>query len=88
MAQIIANTQVKDFDSWKPGFEAAEPLRNSGGGISNPRIFRSVTDGNDIVIIFDVEDVDRARAFLTSDRIKEAMKNIGVVNGPRITAFS
>lgn len=87
MTQLISNIQVSDFDSWKPGFEAAEPMRNSGGGMSNPRIFRSVADGNDVVIIFDVEDVDKARTFLTSDRVKEMMKNIGVVGGPRVTAL-
>ena len=87
MAQMITNVQVSDFDSWKPGFEAAESLRNSGGGISNPRIFRSVTDANDVVIMFDVEDAAKARTFLASDPLKEAMKNIGVVSGPRITFF-
>ena len=62
-------------------------MRNQGG-ITNPRIFRSETNGNDVVILFDVRDADEARAFLTSDRAREAMKNIGVVTGPRITFFT
>jgi hypothetical protein len=87
MALMVSYTQVNNFDTWQPGFHAAEALRNQSG-ISNPRIFRSVKDGNDVVILFDVRDADEARTFLTSDRAREAMKNIGVVSGPRLTFFT
>jgi hypothetical protein len=83
MPTIASVTQVKDFDSWKTAFEKFESLRNQNG-MSNPRFFRMVDDRNTIVLLFDVDDIDRARTFLASPQVTEAMKNIGVVSGPRI----
>jgi hypothetical protein len=79
MPTLVSVTEVSDFDTWKPGFERFEALRNQNG-VSNPRIFRLEGDANKFVIVFDVDDIEKALSFLKSDQARESMKSIGVTN--------
>lgn len=83
MATVVSSIRVKDYATWKPVFELAESLRNQAG-ITNARVFRSETDGNDILLMMDVADETQARQFLTSNELREAMQNGGVISPPRI----
>lgn len=79
MANIVSVTEVKDFDQWKPQFERFEAVRNESG-VRNPRIFRFRSNPNRFVVLFDVDDVERALSGLTSDRVRGVMKDIGVTS--------
>ena len=48
------------------------------------RVFRNADDQNDVVILQDVTDVAKARAWLGSTEIKTAMEKSGVVGSPSI----
>jgi hypothetical protein len=47
-------------------------------------VFRSADDPNDVVMLFEVEDLDRAREFVGSDGLREAMESAGVVGRPDV----
>jgi hypothetical protein len=47
-------------------------------------VFRNADDQNDVVILQDVTDVAKARAWLGSTEIKTAMEKSGVVGSPSI----
>ena len=49
-------------------------------GLTNPRIFRSETDGNEVIIVFDVADEAKARSFEASNELQEGMRKAGVTN--------
>ena len=42
-------------------------------------LLRGLEDDKDITVIFSVGDVNKARAFLSSDALKQAMNDAGVV---------
>jgi len=55
-----------------------------GAGITNGRVYRKAEDGNDIVILFDVAEVARARAWAVGQDLKNAMQKAGVLGLPDI----
>jgi hypothetical protein len=47
-------------------------------------VFRSAEDQNDVVILQDVSDVAKARAWLGSDDLKAEMQKSGVIGSPNV----
>jgi hypothetical protein len=80
---LTIHIKVKDYSTWRSAYDGREGGRVSAG-ISNGRVFRGVEDPNDVVILQDVADAARARAWLGSDDVKAAMLNNGVVGSPSV----
>jgi len=80
---LTIHHKVKDYAAWRTGYDGHEKSRLSAG-ITNSRVFRSAEDPNDVVILQDVADVAKARAWLGSDDLKTAMQKGGVIGSPSI----
>ncbi len=83
MGLLIVRHKVKDFSSWKKAFDGHAGSQKSAG-LTNPRLFRSTDDRNEIVILFDMKDAAAAKKFATSDDLKSTMQAAGVVDQPTI----
>jgi hypothetical protein len=75
--------KVKDYAAWRTSYDGNEKNRLSAG-ISNGRVFRRAEDANDVVVLQDVADVAKARAWFASDDLKAAMQKGGVIGSPSI----
>lgn len=84
MALAIVQHKVRDYATWRPHFDAHEPSRTAAG-LTNPRVYRGANDPNNVVLLFDVADIARARTFAASEDLKQAMQNAGVLGAPTIT---
>ena len=51
-------------------------------GLTQPRLFRSADDHNEVVILFDMKDVAAAKKLAGSEDLKSTMKSAGVVDQP------
>jgi hypothetical protein len=80
---LTIHLKVKDFNAWRTRYNGGEQNR-SAAGITNGRVFRNADDQNDVVILQDVTDVAKARAWLGSTEMKTAMEKSGVVGSPSI----
>jgi hypothetical protein len=80
---LTIHLKVKDYSSWRAGYDGREKSRLSAG-ITNGKVFRSDQDPNDLVIVQDVADVAKARAWLGSDEMKATMQKNGVIGSPTI----
>jgi hypothetical protein len=80
---MTAHFKVKDYATWRIIFDGREKGRLSAG-ITNARVFRSLEDPNDVVLLQDVADVSKARSWLGSDDTKAAMQKGGVIGSPTI----
>jgi hypothetical protein len=80
---LTVHFKVKDFNAWRTSFEASGNSRSSAG-ITNGRVFRSVDDPNEVVVLQDVADVGKARTWMGSDETKAAMQKGGVIGSPSI----
>ncbi len=83
---LTIHHQVSDYPSWRSGYDDREKSRVAAG-VTNGRVFRGAEDPNDIVILQDVADMGRARAWFTGEELKFAMQKTGVV-GPTSFHFS
>jgi hypothetical protein len=83
MALVIVRHKVKDFATWKNAFDAHASARGTAG-LSNTRLFRSVDDPSEVVILFDTDDIGKAKQFIESPELKSAMAAAGVVDNPDV----
>ena len=78
---VVTRFQVADFDAWKAVFDDNEPRRRAAGFVGH-HINQAEGDPNRLAIYLAAEDVDRAKAFTTSDELKSIMAKSGVTSKP------
>ena len=84
MTRLLIKTEVHDYISWRPAYDAHEPSR-IGATITNGRVYCRPEDQNDMVLLFDVADVAKARAWTVGDDLRGVMKAAGVLGTPTFT---
>jgi hypothetical protein len=75
--------KVADYTKWKSAYDAHEQTRVAAG-VTKGKIYQSKDDPNDIVILFDVVDISKARTFSQSQDLKSRMQAAGVLGQPEI----
>ena len=83
MPYLLIHHTVEDYDRWKPVFDDHESLRQAAGS-KGGYLFRSADNPNEVVMIMEMEDLDRARQFTESDDLRQAMQKAGVTGPPEI----
>jgi hypothetical protein len=59
MSTLIIHHHVRNYDAWRPAYDRHESVRKSAG-LTNERVFGAIDDLNDLVILLDITDKDRA----------------------------
>ena len=62
MARLLIETKVRDYTLWRPAYDAHEPSRVEAT-LTNGGVYCRPGDRNDMLLLFDVADVDKARAW-------------------------
>ena len=83
MGLLIVRHKVKDFTTWKKAFDGHAAAQKTAG-LTNPRLFQSTDDPNEVVILFDMKDAAAAKKFASSADLKSTMQTAGVVDQPTI----
>lgn len=83
MPYILVHHKVTEYAKWKTVFDEHANMRK-GGGSKGGWLFQGADDANEIVIVFEWESLDKARAFVGSDDLREAMEKAGVAGPPTI----
>jgi heme-degrading monooxygenase HmoA len=78
---MLIRHRVADFAKWKPAYDARSSARQRAG-LKELHLFRNADDPNEVLLLFSVADVDKAKAFTASDDHREAVKNTGVSDKP------
>lgn len=81
MALMVVQHKVRDYAGWRPVYDAHESSRH-GAGITNGRVYRKAEDPNELVILFDVADLAKARTWIAGEDLKTAMQKAGVLGAP------
>jgi hypothetical protein len=80
---MLVRHKVRNFATWKEGYDAHAPKR-ADAGLAEKYLLRSTSAPNEIVILFEAEDLGRARAFAESADLREVMERVGVIDKPDI----
>ncbi len=83
MPYLFIRHVVEDYDTWRPVYDGHEPARLAAG-LRCEGVFQQAGEPNDIVLIFDVRDEEKARQFLQSEDLRLRMEQAGVIRGPWI----
>jgi hypothetical protein len=87
MAHMFIRHKVQDFDKWKPVYDSHQQAR-AAAGLQELHLWRNGDDPNDIFLLFEVADVEKAKAFARSSDLKERMRDAGVMGAPDIFFLS
>jgi hypothetical protein len=74
---------VKDFKTWKKAYDKFDPERAPMGVIADA-VFQASDNPNDVTAWHDFKTLAEAKAFATSARLKEVMKDAGVEGPPTV----
>ncbi len=78
---IIVSHVVKDFSSWKKGFDADEVNRKAAG-ISVVAVYASTENPNEATIVLEAPSLAVAKGMIASPELKVAMEKAGVISKP------
>jgi hypothetical protein len=82
-AFMLFRHKVKDFKSWKAGYDAHQPKRVEAG-LTEKYLLRNSDDPNEVVALFEAQDLNRAKEFAASAELREKMQEVGVVDKPDV----
>ena len=80
---LLIRHNVRNFSEWKAGYDA-HLTKRIDAGLSEKYLLQGGRDPNEVVILFETQDVSRAKAFTESADLRERMQMLGVVGQPDI----
>ncbi len=81
--RVMIRIKIKDWDAWKKSFDDHKQARMDAG-LTDRVISYTVGDNHHVSLVFAVADLDKAKAFMKSDDLKNKMKESGVEGAPDI----
>ena len=80
MVVMLCRNRVADFEKWKSVFDSKTPaLHDTGLRLMN--LWRDMQEPNNVFFLFEVKDIDKARAFITDPAAAETGRSSGVLDG-------
>jgi hypothetical protein len=83
MTRLLIRHKVADFAKWKPAYDAHLTARKEAG-LKEQSLLRGIDNPNEVVILFEAEDLKRAKTFTESSNLREVMLKAGVLDKPDI----
>lgn len=84
MVYLLATADVDDFDEWKSNFDGNDTYRTEHGQ-QGFQAFQSADDPNEVVVLFEWDDREHARALFDSDEWREKLAEAGVKGQPDLS---
>jgi hypothetical protein len=83
VAYLLVRHKVADFAKWKPAYDAHQSAR-AAASLRDRLVLRGIDNPNEIVLLFEIGDLAKARTFMTSTSLRDVMQSAGVVDKPDI----
>ena len=81
MIRMLCRNKVADFEKWKTVFDSHAGDAHRQFGLRLEHLWRSVEDPNNVFFMFEVSDIEKARAFINAPEAEEAGRVSGVLDG-------
>jgi hypothetical protein len=83
MRYLLVRHKVAEFDQWKSAYDAQLPARQKAG-LKEVHLLRNIDAPNEVLLLYEEEDLQRAREFVDGSDLRAAMEKAGVVDKPDI----
>ncbi len=87
MTYSLVKGKVKDFVAWKKSFDAVKTNRNEAG-LTEKYVLQGFDDPHEIIILLEVKDPARAKAYYDSLFLREVMEKGGVIGRPEFRFYN
>lgn len=87
MAHMFIRHKVQDFDKWKPAYDSHQQA-HAAAGLKERHWWHNIDDPNEIGLLFEVSEMDKAKAFVDSKELNERMTAAGVTATPHSLLLS
>ena len=84
MIHVLVRFSVEDLAKWKPVFEEAAALRKNFGSMG-VRAFSKADSPNEVTILGEYADKEKAMQMFQSQEFREATARAGVKGPPEVT---
>lgn len=74
---------VKDYAKWRPAFDLDSTARKAAG-MADMVVARNMDDPNEVLIVLNASDVQKAKDFAADPRLKNVMEKAGVISKPEV----
>jgi hypothetical protein len=81
--RMFVRHEVTDYATWRKSYDAFGATQKDMG-VGYQAVYRSTDDKNDITVVHVFKTVEKAKAFVNSDKLKAAMQESGVKGAPTI----
>jgi hypothetical protein len=78
MQYVLVRHKIADFSKWKPAYDAH--FRGPSAGLKEKHLLRNIDNPNEIILLFEAEDLQKAKEFAGSSDLRETMQNAGVID--------
>jgi hypothetical protein len=85
---VLVTHKVKDFDAWLKVFDAEGTAARADQGLIDVVLSRGIDDPTIVQLVFDIKDMAKAKASISSEAKKKLMMSAGVIGQPKIEFFS
>jgi hypothetical protein len=83
MVRLFVRHSVDDYDAWRRTYDEFDKQRGPMGGTGDA-VFQSVDDPNDVTLWHGFDTAEAARAFVSSNELRNAMQQAGVQGEPKV----
>jgi len=77
---LLCRNLVADFGKWKTVFDSHASAQQDSG-LRLVRLWREIEEPDNVFFLFEVDDEEKARAFLSDPAAAEAGRTSGVLDG-------
>ena len=83
---MFASVKVEDFAKWKSVYDE-DVKRLDDAGLKTRYIFTCTEDPKHITLLFAIDSIEKAKAFLASSETRECIERATIVGDPEICFF-
>ena len=85
MIYLTIRQQVADYAKWRKAFDGHASARRAAGSTEVIQVYRGVDEPNTVTATIEWNDAEKARQFGQSAKLKQVMKDAGVISTPDVT---
>jgi hypothetical protein len=87
MMYVLIRHKVADFGKWKQAYDADITSRQRAG-LKETHLLHNVQDHEEVVLLLEVADLQKAMEFCHSSDLRDTMQKAGVVTKPDMMFLS
>ncbi|MGZ7136337.1 MAG: cyclase [Methanobacterium sp.] len=83
MHYVLIINKIEDYDKWRSVYDENEPNRRDNGS-KGAHVFRNPDNSKEVVILFEWDDIDKARKFIESSKLNKRIEKAGFIGEPEV----